>query len=77
MKFVDLIKTILHLDLKEPKSYGKYDSDELFSIGIGELCESCKKELDLYKGGFRGEPTKCESCSVKEDRDKKLSELGI
>jgi hypothetical protein len=59
----------LYFNLKSPS---KYDYDE-FSVSIGEICESCRDEMELYNGGFRGVPSKCKSCK----RQEKIEKLGI
>jgi hypothetical protein len=53
----------------------KYQEDINFSISIGEICEVCQEELDLYDGGYTGEPTKCKSCRIIETREMKLNQL--
>lgn len=34
-------------------------------------------KLNLYNGGYRGEPTKCESCLKEGIREEKLKQIGI
>jgi LSD1 subclass zinc finger protein len=71
-KFINFIKSIF----KDSK-YNEQGWNEKFSISVGEICKSCRKELDLYKGGFKGKPVKCESCSIEAERKRKLKKLGI
>lgn len=72
MKIVEWIKLF-----KNSTQYtSKYEEDIIFSISIGEICEVCQEELDLYNGGHTGEPAKCKSCLTIETRDKKINEIS-
>lgn len=51
----------------------EYEMDIRFSISIGEICQSCEKELEINNGGYTGKPQMCKECT----RHKKLKELGI
>lgn len=59
------------------KYVSKYDEDLMFSVSIGEICEDCYINLDLYSGGFTGNPTKCDSCKRQTTRENIIKELGI
>ncbi len=73
MKLVQYIKSLF-----EPKYISQYDEELSFSIKIGENCEVCYEQLDYYKsGGYKGEPTKCETCEKQINRESKLKEIGI
>ena len=73
MKLVQYIKSLF-----EPKYISKYDEELRFSISIGEVCEVCHEQIDYYKGvGYKGEPTKCETCEKQINRESKLKEIGI
>jgi hypothetical protein len=72
-KFIDFIKSFK----SNPQYIGEYEENIKFSISIGEICEMCQEELDLYNGGYKGKPTKCESCKITEQRNLKLNQLGI
>jgi hypothetical protein len=71
MKIVEWIKLF-----KNSTQYtSKYEDDIKFSISIGEICEVCQEELDLYNGGHIGEPVKCKSCLTTEKRDNKINQI--
>ena len=71
-----IIQTIID-KLRKKQPISRFDVDEEFSISIGEICEDCQCELDLYSGGFSGKPTKCESCQTISNRENKLKQLEI
>lgn len=80
--FRKIIKFILPFTSELGKSteifkYRKYNEDELFSIGFGEICEDCLAELELESGGFSGRKTKCQSCKIIKNRNSKLEQLGL
>ena len=77
MTIIEHIKSLFDLiDNKISKS--KYDEELRFSISIGETCEACYEQLDYYKNeGYKGEPTKCETCEKQLNREIKLKEIGI
>ena len=73
MTIIEYIKSLF-----EPKYISKYDEELRFSISIGETCEACCEEIDYYKNeGYKGEPTKCETCEKQINREIKLKEIGI
>ena len=73
MRIIDYIKSLF-----EPKYISKYDEELNFSISVGENCEVCYEQLDYYKNvGYKGEPTKCETCEKQISRESKLKEIGI
>ena len=77
MTIIEHIKSLFDsIDNKISKS--KYDKELRFSISVGEICELCCEEIDYYKnGGYKGEPTKCETCEKQINREIKLKEIGI
>lgn len=72
---IEIIQRIKSLFKKN--NYTEWEWNRGFSISVGEICEVCFEELDLYQGGYRGEPTKCKSCQIEYNRDIKLQELDI
>ena len=72
MRIFQYIKSLF-----ESKYISPYDEELSFSISIGENCEVCYDQLDYYKGGYKGEPSKCETCEKQINRESKLKELGI
>lgn len=73
MRIIEYIKSLF-----KPHYISKYNEELSFSISIGEICEVCYEELDFYKnGGYKGEPTKCESCEKQSIREDKLKKIGI
>lgn len=72
MRIIEFVKSIL-----KKSNFNEYEWNRGFSISVGEICESCFEDLDLYKGGFTGKHTKCESCDKQFKREDKLNQLGI
>ena len=73
MRIIEYIKSLF-----ETKYVSQYDEELSFSISIVENCEVCYEQLDYYKsGGYKGEPTKCETCEKQINRESKLKEIGI
>lgn len=70
---ISIIKNIF----RKKERVSLFDSETLFSISVGEICESCHKELDIENGGFSGKPSKCKDCQIVLDRESKLKKLGI
>ena len=70
MKLVQYIKSLL-----EPKYISQYDEELSFSISIGENCEVCFEQLDLFKGGYKGKPTKCEACEKQINRNQQIDKI--
>ena len=71
MTLVQYIKSLFR-----PNYISQYDEELKFSISIGENCEICHEQIDYYKGvGYKGEPTKCESCEKKFNREDKLNSI--
>ena len=75
MTIIEHIKSLFDsIDNKISKS--KYDEELSFSISIGENCEVCYEQLDYYKsGGYKGEPTKCETCEKQINREIKIDKI--
>jgi hypothetical protein len=73
MRLIDYIKSLF-----KTNSISRYDEELSFSISVGENCEVCFEQFDYYKGvGYKGKPTKCETCKKQLSREDKLKELGI
>lgn len=71
MTLVQYIKSLF-----EPNYISQYDEELNFSISIGENCEICHEQIDYYKGvGYKGEPTKCERCEKRFNREDKLNSI--
>lgn len=71
MKVIEYIKSLFR-----PKYISKYDEELNFSIRIGETCEVCYEQLDYYKNrGYKGEPTKCETCEKKINRNQQIDKI--
>ena len=77
MTIIEYIKSLFD-SIDNTISKSKYDEELSFSISIGENCEVCYEQLDYYKSvGYKGEPTKCETCEKQINREIKLKEIGI
>ena len=71
MRIIKYIKSLF-----EPKYISQYDEELRFSISIGENCEVCYEQIDYYKDvGYKGEPTKCDTCEKQINREEQIDKI--